>query len=104
MIEAGKLTSRVTFQRPVTVAGEGTTSYSDVCTVWCWDEQLSGNKLFDAMQANSKVTGNIHIRYRRDVQSYMRMSIGARYLKINSIINKNNANEMLILPYEEWID
>jgi SPP1 family predicted phage head-tail adaptor len=104
MINAGYLNTRATLQRATNSNGEINTSWSDIATVWAWDEQLSGNKLFQSMNANSRVIGQLHIRYRKDLQAAWRIKIGSRYLAINSIVDPNNKHEEQIILYEEWLD
>jgi SPP1 family predicted phage head-tail adaptor len=103
-MESGKLRNRVIFQSGSAVAGEGVTTWSDTLTVWGMDRQLVGTRLYEAMQQNSKIKGEVVVRYNSLINSSMRMKIGTRYLRIISIINIENRNVELVIPYEEWID
>jgi SPP1 family predicted phage head-tail adaptor len=107
VVEGGKLRHRITFQQNVPVVnslGEYVDTYSDAFTVWGAIEPLTGSWLFQSMQANSKVAGRVHIRYRDDVLPTMRMLYDGRYLKIISVINPNEKNEELQILYSEELD
>lgn len=106
-MEAGKLRNRITFQRNTPTAnsiGEYVDTYSDYVTVWGEIQPNNGQRFFQSLQANSKVKGVIRIRYRSDILSDMRIKFGSRYFYIDSIVNRNEANEELNIYYKEDLD
>lgn len=104
-MEAGILRHRLIFQSLGTAAaGEGSTTWTDTCTIWGQVEPLTGTLLFQAQQANSEASGRIKVRYRADLNASMRIKFGTRYFKILSLINPLEGNEYLIFYYKEYLD
>ena len=106
-MESGKLDKRITLQANVPTKnsdGEYVDTYIDVATVWAAVEPLSGNRYFQAQQANSDVSGVVRIRYRADVKPTMRIQYIGRYFKIVSVINPNEAKKELHILYKEALD
>jgi SPP1 family predicted phage head-tail adaptor len=107
LMEGGKLDKRLTFQTntpTVNSLGEYVDTYSDAFTVWAAIEPLTGSWLFQSMQANSKVNGQVRIRYRTDILPTMRIKFGSRYLKIISLIAPLEKGDELRVLYSEELD
>ncbi len=103
----GELKQRIELQIPSrsqNSIGEWVDTFVTQATIWAAIEPLSGNRLFQAQQANSQVQGIIRIRYRSNIEPTMRIKQGERIFKILSIINLNEANEELHLLYKEALD
>jgi SPP1 family predicted phage head-tail adaptor len=105
-MEAGKLRLRATFQQGVDAGnGEGFTTWTDLVTVWVQDRQLVGQKMYQALQVNSKIKGEIIARYNSLIDNpSLRIKIGTRILRIISVINIDARSIELVFPYEELLD
>lgn len=99
-LRAGVLNKRVTLQTVGTSAdGRGGVSetWSDTVTLWAHVEELSGSETFEAQQIASNLTHRVTLRYRTSVTPQQRLKYGTRILKIQSIRNPDQRNEMLEL-------
>ena len=106
-MRAGELRHRITLQKnnpaPNSI-GEAVDTWTDLATVWAAIEPLSGNRLFQAQQANSEIQGVVRIRYRSDVLATMRIVHIARYFQVLSIIDTEERHQELHLFYKELAD
>lgn len=100
-VRSGELTQRIQFQRNAgTRVGGGSTDAIWVPlgnTVACKITPLSGGKQFLAMQAQSRVTHEIEMRYRGDVGPHYRIKWGDSILEIDRIINVESRNRKLLI-------
>jgi SPP1 family predicted phage head-tail adaptor len=102
-LEAGQLRHRLTFQTGTSTNGDALT-WTDALTVWGSVEPLTGSWLMESLQANSKISGIVRVRYNSSITSSMRIKFSSRYLRIDSIINPQEQNEQLQIMYSEWLD
>ena len=103
-LRAGTLNKRVILQTVGTAAdGRGgvTETWSDTVTLWAHVEELSGSEQFTAQQIASNLTHRVTLRYRTSVVPMQRVKHGTRILKIESIRNPDQRNEMLELMCSE---
>ena len=103
----GSLQWRITLEQNTPTAnamGEMVDTYSDFATVWAAIEPLTGNRLFQAQQANSLATGVVRIRYLAGVLPTMRIRFGTRYFQILTIIDVDMNHVELHLLYKEKLD
>jgi len=103
----GKMRHRLILQQPVSsqnTMDETVVTWTDMATVWGQIDPATGSWYFQAKQANSNVTGRVHIRYRSDIDPTWRIQYGTRYLNIVSIINVDEKNRELLIMYSESLD
>jgi len=106
-MKAGELKDRIELQAPIKSQnsfGEWVETFTTQATVWGAIRPLSGTLLFQSLQANSDISGEVEIRYRTDIQATWRLKIGNRILRIVTIINPENRNEKLWIKYSEALD
>lgn len=107
-MRAGELNKRIIIEENTptkdATTGEFVDTWTPWRTVWAAIEPLSGNRYWQAKQANAEVDGVVRIRYRAGVKPTMRIKFGERYLYIKSIIQPKEAKEQLHLLYTEALD
>jgi SPP1 family predicted phage head-tail adaptor len=106
-MRAGTMRKRLTFQKKVQTRdgfNEAVISYVDHVRVWGNVTPNAGRKVYEALQANSEISGEIRIRYRSDIVPTMRIKLGSRYLEIISIVNVQERNRELLVYYKEGLD
>ncbi len=106
-MRAGDMRKRLTFQKKVETRNdfnEAVISYVDHVTVWGSVTPNAGRKVYEALQANSEISGEIRIRYRSDIEPTMRIKFGSRYLEIVSLVNVQERNRELLIYYQENLD
>lgn len=106
-MRAGQMRERITFQKKIETRNsfnEVEISYSDHVTVWAQVLPNAGTKFYQALQGTSQVSGEIHIRYRSDIEPTMRILYGNRYLEIISLVNPQERNKEQIIYYKEALD
>lgn len=99
-LDAGLLNHRITFQSTAPTSdnmGGFTTVWADVATVWAAVWPTSGKERLQDMKLQAEVTHKIRIRYWPSLLPEMRIKFKDRYFRINSIINPDEAGEMLDL-------
>jgi SPP1 family predicted phage head-tail adaptor len=106
-MRAGTMRKRLTFQKKTETRNsfnEAVVSYVDHVTVWGSVTPNAGRKVYEALQANSEISGEIRIRYRSDIEPTMRIKLGSRYLEIISIVNVQERNRELLVYYKTGLD
>lgn len=106
-MKSGDLRHRIILEQPVrskNAMGEQIDTFVSVATVWAAVEPLTGTWLFQAQQADSKVSGRVRIRYREDIKPTWRILFDGRYLSIVSILNPDERKKELIIMYSEALD
>ena len=106
-MRAGELNKRIIIQENTPTQdsnGEFVDTWTPYLTCWAAVEPLSGNRLWQARQANAEVDGVVRIRYRSGIEPTMRIKFGDRYLNIQSIIQPKEDREELHLLYTEALD
>jgi SPP1 family predicted phage head-tail adaptor len=95
---------RITFQNPVYSQdsnGDRSTTWSDWATVWAAIEPNTGKTYYEAAQAESKAEGRMRIRYKKGINSNMRVKFGNRYFNIISVINPREDKKETHVYYME---
>ena len=106
-MRAGELRQRLIFQKETRARNsfnEEVVTWATHCTVWGSVLPNAGRKYYEALQANAEVSGEIHIRYRSDILSTMRILHGNRVLAIVSIANVKERDRELLIYYREVLD
>ena len=106
-MKSGDLRHRIVLEQPIrskNTIGEQIDTFTTVATVWAAVEPLTGTWLFQAQQADSKVSGRVRIRYREDIKPTWRILFDGRYLSIVSILNPDERKKELIIMYSENLD
>lgn len=88
-MQAGKLNSRVTIQRPGTAqdgTGQPIIAWVDVATVWAHIVHKSGLEMIKADAPVSVVQASLRIRYRTDIDAGMRVVHGATVYDIRAVL------------------
>lgn len=97
-LRAGVLNKRVTLQTVSNSAdGRGgvTETWGDTVTLWAHIEELAGSEAFTGQQIASNLTHRVTLRYRTSVAPQQRLKYGTRILKVISVRNPDQRNEML---------
>jgi SPP1 family predicted phage head-tail adaptor len=87
-MQAGNLRHRITIQQRSTsedALGQQVLAWTDVATIWCRVEQLSGRELMTASAERAENTARITVRYRADLVEKMRILYGATIYDITSV-------------------
>ena len=100
-LAAGELRHRVTFLKREVTVNSGITKEQWVEAFTCWGavEPIADKEYWEAAALNREEEQRITIRYRRGVDSAMRVRIGGQVFGLTSIINPNARNiklEMLV--------
>lgn len=85
MTPAGQLNQRVILQQRangVDAAGQPSTTWQDVATVWAKVQPLRGRDFLAAAQAQATFDARVHIRWRAGVVATMRLMWGTQPLEI----------------------
>lgn len=101
---AGRLNKRVILQTVSNGSDGGggvTETWNDTTTLWAHIDELSGGERYEANQIASGLTHKVTIRYRTATTPQQRLKYGTRILKIESVINPDQRNEMLELMCAE---
>ena len=107
VMRAGSLRHRIVIQQPTTgtnAQGGKTKAWEDVVTVWAAIEPLRGREYLEAHQIEAEISARISIRYRSGLDTHMRIQWGSRYYKIDSIINPQERDAMLVIMAVETKD
>ena len=81
--------------------GESIETWSSYDTVWGQISPMQGEELFHAQQINAAVTHKILIRYNSNVTVEHRVVFDSRTFEINSVLDPEEQNEMLLLHCTE---
>ena len=106
-MRAGQLRHSLIFQKETRSRNsfnEEEVTWADHCTVWGQVLPNAGRKYYEGLQANSEVTGEIHIRYRTDILPTMQIKHGDRTFEILSIVNPQERDRELLIYYKEAQD
>ncbi len=106
-MKSGDLRHRIVLEQPIrskNAMDEQIDTFTAVATVWAAVEPLTGTWLFQAQQADSKISGRVRIRYRSDIKPTWRINYEERYLSIVSILNPDERKKELIIMYSEALD
>lgn len=104
MISAGELTKRITIQVNSSAQngfGEEIPTWTDLTTVWAKIEMTSARaenvETFRNNLTKQVSTYEFTVRYRTDLDRYIRIKYKDRYFEIKNIDNVEQANHTLIL-------
>jgi SPP1 family predicted phage head-tail adaptor len=114
-MKAGRLNKRLTFWKETRARDsfqEEIVTWAQLATVWGAVTPNAGRKMYEAMQANSEITGQINIRYRSDIRPDMRITVNStatpeapvRYFEIVSIKDIEERHAELVIYYKEILD
>ena len=105
-MQAGELNKRGTIQYPSkskNTFNEDIETWTDLATVWCSIEPVSGSEKWLQQERVSEATFKIRMRYRSDVNERMRMKYKNRYLQFLSVLNLGENSIELLSPAKEVI-
>ena len=101
---AGDFRHKITIQLQNTTrdtSGHPVPSPITFATVWAQITPLMGRELFSAQQVHAETTHKIKIWHLAGVTATMQIAYGSRTFAIESIINPEEVNEILILNCKE---
>lgn len=99
-MEAGKLRHRITIQQRSSTQdsyGQPLVAWTDVATVWCAIDPLSGRELLAAEAVQSEITHKVVMRYRSGINAKMRVLYGSRIFDIQNVLDENERHRTLTL-------
>lgn len=104
----GKLRHRITLQRRSTETdeyGQPLDMWSDLATVWCSIEPLTGREYEFANQQQSLISHRVLIRANPDIMPLPtdRLQFGDRIFQIVSVANPSELNHYLIIMCKELL-
>lgn len=105
-MDIGRLNKRITFQQlgqDKDEYGEIITEWSNFKTVWAEIAPVRGNQFFAAKQINSEITHNVYIRYRKDLNTSMRILFKERVFEILYIMNVKEESSLMQIYCKEII-
>jgi SPP1 family predicted phage head-tail adaptor len=105
-MRAGDLDKRGTIQYPAKSKdsfGEDIETWTDLVTVWCSIEPVSGSEKWLQQERISEANYKIKMRYRANVKPTMRMKYKNRYFQFLAVLNLYEDCKELILPAKEVI-
>jgi SPP1 family predicted phage head-tail adaptor len=97
-MRAGDLRHRLTIESPQRLsdgAGGATVTWTQLASVWAHIKPVSARELRSAEQRAEKVTHEIVLRYRTDINSTMRLTGEGRTFNIEAIINEAERDRWL---------
>lgn len=101
----GELNHRITIQQYATVKdeyGDDVEKWSDWRSVWASLEIDGGREYWQSGKLNSEVSGEIHIRYRPDIDDRkMRVKYGERYFSIQFHHHQKESKQRTVLVVKE---
>lgn len=105
-MQAGRLDRRVTLQRPVegrSAAGDATTTWQDVATIWAGRQDARGREYFAAAAVQAELETLFRIRWRPDVVASWRLLCDGAAYDIQSVaeIGRRDGLELRCLRREE---
>ena len=103
----GLLKQRITIQIPSRSKNsfnEWVESWGTWKTVWASIEPASGNRYYEAKQANAEVDGLIRIRYLTGIQPTMLIKYGNRIFQIKSLVTPKENRREIHIYYQEALD
>lgn len=106
MVDAGKLSRRITLQKPtVTRGNDGSEVHSFVSIPSVWAEHISsgGREFYAAQKINAEVTDVFRIRYRTGIYTNWRVEFGNRVLQITFLDYSGQKNGEMILHCKEVV-
>ncbi|HEJ6909085.1 TPA: phage head closure protein [Serratia marcescens] len=105
-MQAGKLSHRITLQKPVkvqdTTSGEMIDTWQDVSNLWAEVSPLSAREFVAAQAMQNAVTTRIKIRYRQDISAKHRILFRGNIFNIEGVLpDPDSGLEYLTLPCSE---
>jgi SPP1 family predicted phage head-tail adaptor len=101
---AGQFNKRGTIQRKSITrgpSGQQIESWSDVAAVWLSVLNQSGREVTTAREVLPELTHSVMIRYRKGINSGMRLVMDSRIFDILAVRNRMEQNEVLLLDCKE---
>jgi SPP1 family predicted phage head-tail adaptor len=84
--------------------GESTEEWIDIYTIWASVNPVVGREYFAAETVNSEVTHKIRIRYKENINPFMRVKFKERFFRIISVIDFEEKNLEMQLMCKELIE
>jgi SPP1 family predicted phage head-tail adaptor len=108
-MQAGKLRHRLTLQmKTVTqdkTTGRLTETWQDVCKIWGNIAPLSAREFLASQSIQSEITTRITIRYKKNIDSTMRLLHGGKIYNIEgALADAKSGIEYLTLPCSEGVN
>jgi len=103
-VRAGKLDKYATVQYPAKSRNsfnEEIETWTDLYSVWCSIEPVSGNEKWLQQERVSEATFKIGMRYRAGINERMRLKFKNRYLQFLAVLNLKEADRELTIPAKE---
>ena len=105
-MRAGELDKRGTIQyvaRSKNSFNEDIETWTDLDTVWCSIEPVSGSERWLQQERVSEATYKIRMRHRANLNSTMRMKYKNRYLQFLAVLNLEEASREIFIAAKEVI-
>ncbi|MFC0188232.1 phage head closure protein [Fictibacillus aquaticus] len=103
--KASDFRNRLSFQKKGTpirdTEGNNVPSYTTAFTVWGSMEGIRGREMVASGALSGEVTYRIRIRYRKDIQTDMRIQQGDRFFEIESAIDMNEEHKEIEIMCKE---
>ncbi|MCX5570422.1 phage head closure protein [Kaistia nematophila] len=102
--DAGRLSNRVTLERPVRAAdgaGGATLDWQEVATFWARIEPVEAGERNAADRLATRVTHRITLRFRGDVEGGMRVVHRGRNLAVTAWRDPDETRRLLVLEAVE---
>lgn len=99
-VKVGELRHRVTIQATTAVQDTSASyaeSWNDVATVWARVRPMNGREYYAMQQAQSSVSHEVVVRFRRGVTTANRLKLDSRIFDIEGVVNYDERNEWMIL-------
>lgn len=105
-MKAGDLDKRATIQYPAKSKngfGEDIETWTDLDTIWCSIEPVSGAEKWLQQERISEATSKVRMRHRANLDSTMRLHYKNRYLQFLGVMNIGENNIELLIPCKEVV-
>jgi SPP1 family predicted phage head-tail adaptor len=106
VMRAGDLNKRGIIQyiaRSKNSFNEDIETWTDLDTVWCSIEPVSGSERWLQQERVSEATYKIRMRYRANINPTMRLKNKNRYLQFLAVLNLEENSKEIFIPAKEVI-
>lgn len=105
-MDAGALRDRITLQKKKEQQGPipNLDKFEDYKTIWSKARFLKGREFWSARASNSETTVEFTIRYRKDLDTSMRIKFDDRYFNIDGIIPLDNKKMYIAIMASEVVN
>lgn len=104
-MDIGEMRDRITLQKKREQQGPipNLKDYDDYKTIWSKARFLKGREFWSAKATNAETTVEFTIRYRKDIDTSMRIVYDKRHFSIDGIIPVDNKKMYLIIMASEVV-